>query len=167
MVAGVIFWMLRISFIMLRHDFFHVVMLQSRSRCLMFAGVIFWMLQMLLLNVANFLRHVACNMVWCCDGIFFYFSFLTLQWRIWHPQLIWRLCARPEARVPLDVRALAMPYFYCKLSIPGLQETLCFLHSYMQVSCGWVITMQELVFPHSCRKGPWSKVYVVFRPAQR
>jgi hypothetical protein len=38
--------MLRISFIMLRHDFFHVVMLQSRSRCLMFTGVIF-------LNVAD------------------------------------------------------------------------------------------------------------------
>jgi hypothetical protein len=67
---------------------------------------------MLLLNVANFLHNVACNMVWCCDGIFFYFSFLTLQWRIWHPLLIWRLCARPEARVPPDVRALAMPLIF-------------------------------------------------------
>jgi hypothetical protein len=41
-------------------------------------GVLFfWMLRMLFLNVAKFFHHVACNMVWCCDEIFFYFSFFS------------------------------------------------------------------------------------------
>jgi hypothetical protein len=67
-------------------------------------GCCFWMLR----NSFTMLHAIWFDVA---TRFFFYFSFLALQWRIWRAQLIWRLCARPEARVSPDVWALATPNY--------------------------------------------------------
>jgi hypothetical protein len=60
----------------LRHDF---SMLYVAKVDLDVAGVIFLNVADVAFECCEFLNHVACNMIKCCDKIFFYFSFLVLQ----------------------------------------------------------------------------------------